>query len=239
MVFTGVSMLVGIFNTGLSSGFGELIQTQKKSLLKAYSEYEFFYYMFVTVIFSCTIILGLSFIKIYTNGITDIPYINPVILILFSVTGILEAWKIPQATIIIAAGHYRQTRHRAIIEASITIVACTVLTCFFGIYGTLCGRICGLSYRAIDLLYVSKITDYSFRSTFKRLARMLLLGCLIVLPFTLIVRLAPNSLINWTITAIVVFIWAIFVTIIGNLIPEKNTMRNLCVRGRRILFNLT
>jgi len=240
MLFSGVSTMIGVFSNGLSSGFGDMIiKNEKEALKKAYSEYEFLYYMIMTVIFSCTMILGLSFIKIYTKGVSDINYFDPVIFALLTVSGILDAWKTPQTTIIIAAGHYRQTRHRAIIEALITIVACTILTYFWGIYGTLSGRIIGSSYRAIDLLYSRKITEFKFIYTGIRMVRMFILAFAIVFPFAAQIKLEPTNFMNWFADAVVVLIWATFVAVVGNTLLEKRTMLHLYERGRKLAPNRT
>lgn len=238
LVFSGISLAMGIFNTGMSSGFGEmLILREKKPLLKTYSEYELLYYMVVTVVFACTIVLGLPFVQLYTKGIKDIAYVNPMILLLFLIAGLLDAWKVPQSTMIVAAGHYRQTRHRAIIEAAVTIVCCTVFTWLWGVYGTLLGRICGLSYRSIDLFYVRRLMDYRFRSTASRLIRIFFIGGLVVLPFEIRLRLHPGSFSSWLLIAFAVFIWASLVTAAGNLLFERNAMKDLLRRGKRVLLS--
>ena len=193
MIFTGISMIMGIFNNGFSSGFGELIQKNNIiKLQKAYSEYEFIYYQILTFVYSCVLILGISFIKIYTVNIKDANYIDLTLFLLFVVVGLMNNWKIPQSTIIVAAGHFRQTRHRAVIEAAVTLTAAILFTRLLGLHGVVLGSIAGLTYRAIDLFYARNITGFKFRYTFVRLIRMLLFIFLTVLPFITYIKINPK-----------------------------------------------
>lgn len=235
LVFVGVNMILGGFYNGFASSFGELIlENNIKKLQKAYSEFEFLYYIILTFIYSCVLILGLPFIKIYTAGIKDANYIDLILFLLFVVVGVLNNWKIPQSTIMGAAGHFRQIRHRAIIEVVVTLTFGILLTRLLGLHGVLIGCIAGLAYRSIDLLYAERITGLKFRYTFVRLIRVFIVGFIAVLPFITYVQINPRNLTEWLFMAVMVSIWVLAVVILGNFIVEKNTVK--CVLNR--LFDL-
>lgn len=226
IIFAGINMIFGVFTNGLSAGFGELIANKEVKLLKnAYSEYEYIYYIMIAVIYSCTVILGLAFVKIYTHGINDADYIDFRLLLLFTVIGVLNSWKIPQSTMIIAAGHYRQTIIRPVIESLLTITFCIGLTYRFGIYGTLSGSLSGLVYRAIDLSYAQKITDFKFRYTLVRLIRMFFLSAIVIAPFFTIIHINPSGFIAWIFEALLVAVWALAVVLFGNYLFEREAMQ--------------
>lgn len=236
MIFTGVTMIVGVFNNGLTGAFGQIItQKQQETLEKAYSEYELLYYMIVTFVYSCTLILGMSFIEIYTRGMIDAKYIRPAVFILFFIAGILDNWKIPQSTIIISSGHFRETRHRAIIEAILTVVAVIVFIQIFGLVGALLGSIIGLGYRAIDLFYPKRLANIPVKTTLKRLLRIVIAGFIIVIPFQTFISIAPTNFLMWIEISLVVSMWASAVVLAVNLIFEKKKTLQVLYRIRSVL----
>lgn len=235
LVFTGINLIVGVFNSGFTASFGQIIaQKDSKTLKNSYSQYELLYYMILTFVYSCVIILGTPFIKIYTVGITDINYVDTEILILFTIIGVLNNWKIPQSTIIISAGHFKETRHRAITEAIITIISSTILVVLFGLKGALLGSIIGLGYRSIDLLYSSKITGVSFKSTFWRLIRVIVTGSLVVTFILILVPISPNNLVMWIKSALVISIWVGSVVFIVNFIFEREAIIAIILRFYKV-----
>lgn len=236
LIFSSITMILGVISTALTPAFGDLIAEDNKGLLKqTYSQYEFIYYVIITIIYSCTYILGLGFVKIYTDGVTDAQYINPMLLLLFSLMGFLTSWKVPQVTMITAAGYFKETRHRAIIETCITIVMSCILGRILGLEGIMLGSIIGLCYRAFDMLYARKITGFPFKNTFTRLLRMLCIIGIINAPFIFWIHLDPANWMEWLLHAIGVGIWTVLVAFSINTIFEKQTMKSFIVRLSKLL----
>ncbi|MEJ8304425.1 hypothetical protein [Saccharibacillus sacchari] len=226
LVFTGINMLIGVFNNGFTAGFGQLF-TQKelrRNLQVSYSQYELLFYMILTFVYACAWILGLPFVHVYTNGISTTNYEDAIVLLLFVGIGVLENWKIPQSTIIIAAGHFKQTRHRAIIEAVIVLVASTILVFPLGLKGVLIGSMLGLAYRAIDLLYAHKLIGIPFRPTLLRLVRVFVAGAIIILPFQTFLPVRADGLWSWVLLALGVSVWAGLVVLAANLLTERKEL---------------
>ncbi|QDH19703.1 hypothetical protein [Saccharibacillus brassicae] len=226
LVFTGINMMIGVFNNGFTAGFGQLF-TRKElhdNLRVSYSQYELLFYMILTFVYSCAWILGLPFVHVYTNGISTTDYEDAIVLMLFVGIGVLENWKIPQSTLIIAAGHFKQTRHRAIIEAVIVLIASTILVFPLGLKGVLIGSMLGLAYRAIDLLYAHQLIGVSFRPTLMRLIRVFVTGAIIILPFETILPVKAEGMWEWLLLAIGVAAWAGFVVAAANLLTERKAL---------------
>ncbi|MGE7614590.1 lipopolysaccharide biosynthesis protein [Paenibacillus sp. NPDC101420] len=237
IIFTGVGMVIGVFVNSFTAALGDLIASKEYKLLKeAYSQYEFVYYGMVSFAYSCVLILGISFIKLYTNGITDASYVDQGTLLLFTLIGVLNNWKIPQSTIIISAGHYRETRHRAIIEAILTIIFSIPLVILYGLKGVLIGSSLGLLYRSIDLFYAETITKFKFKNTFIRIIRMLSIIIIAVLPINIFFTLEANSLTEWVIYAIIVSIYVGILVLFINFIFEKITLLKIIKRLKNTFF---
>ena len=103
MVGNAVSLLVGSFNSGLQSGFGELLSRgDRKALDKAYSNYEYLTYMVVFWAYTCMGLLIMPFIQLYTRSFTDAVYVRDEIAFMFVLVGIAQNIRIPSITLISA-----------------------------------------------------------------------------------------------------------------------------------------
>ena len=56
-------------------------------------------------------------------------------------------------TIICAAGHYKETRYQAILEAVINITVSLGLVWKFGMAGVLLGTVCSYGYRSFEIVF--------------------------------------------------------------------------------------
>ena len=115
---------------------------------------------YITLAFSCFSIANyfvIPFVKLYTKGVTDISYTDPVISVLFVLTNLLSAGRYPSDAMIHIAGHFKQTQNSAAIETAINLVTSLILVQFFGIAGALLGTILSSLYRTNYLIfYVNK-----------------------------------------------------------------------------------
>jgi len=180
LVTSGVGGIVGVFTSGLPSAFGEIIISRQDAVLKkAYREFEWSYYTLIGIIYTVTFVMIKPFIVLYTEGITDANYMMPALGFLFVLDGLLYNLKTPQGMMIIAAGHFRETRVQVTIQGMIAVIAGTILACFFGIYGVVMGSVLANLYRDIDLLFyvAKKITKSSWKLSCKHML-CILLTCL-------------------------------------------------------------
>ncbi len=153
MVVYAVNLFLNSFSNGLTAGFGEVISKKEKEVLKqSFSSYEYVYMMVVFGIFICVWILILPFIAVYTLNVTDTDYIRPVSAVLFTLIVLLQNIRIPGLTIICAAGHFRETRHQAVLEAVINIVVSLALIWKYGMNGVLFGTVCSYGYRSVEIM---------------------------------------------------------------------------------------
>lgn len=228
MIIGGISGILGIFTSGLSSSFGDVIVKKQIDILqKAYQEFEFVYYSISSVAYSVSFIMLMPFIQIYTYGITDIDYYNPFLGGLFVLNAILQSIKIPQIMLVIAAGHYRETKYQAIIQGVIVIVGSVILVQIFGLVGILLGLFCSDLYRTISLVLYApkKITGLSVFATIKRVICTIMEMVIIIWPCHHL-KIVCNTYMQWIIYATAITMYAITVTlIIGGICNRKEFIR--------------
>ena len=106
-------------------------------------------------------------------------------------SGLVQSLRQPGLTIICAAGHYKQTQWRAVLEAIINLSVSLLLIGRFGICGVLLGTCASYLYRTTDVItYTAKhFLPGTLRRSFMRILRnaavagiMTVLGFRFVLP---------------------------------------------------------
>lgn len=157
MLFGMVSTAVSTINSGISFAMGQAYNTDKKKFNSLYNAFET-YNMALTFSLYCTASLFvLPFLKLYTAGITDVHYVDPLLPYLFVATYLLSNGRSAAQRVIEYAGHFKLTQNRSIVESIINIVVSLICVVRFGIYGVLCGTIAALLYRTNDMiLYASR-----------------------------------------------------------------------------------
>lgn len=239
MVFSGITMLIASFSSGLLAGFGEVLaKGDRDVLLKGYNSFEYIFYIVMTWAYTCTAILIIPFIELYTKEVTDINYADTTIAMLFIIVGAANNIRIPSNTLVNAAGHFKKTKNRAILEAIINLTMSLIFVYFFGLIGVLLGGICSYLYRTIDFIYYASknILNITPMRTFRKLLRNFLLSILAILPFVSFISLDISDTFSWFLWAIVVAIWTFFVTFLGNMILEPRTMHDVLIRIKILLY---
>lgn len=237
MVILGISGLLSIFTSGLSASFGEVIARKEiDTLQKAYREFEFAYYWLITIIYSTTFITIMSFVNIYTKGITDINYSRPVVGFLFVLNALLFNIKIPQGMLVMSAGMYRETRWRAAFQALIVVVLGAFLTPRFGLTGVLVALIAANLYRAVDLfIFIPKyVTLLPVSESLKRVLTMAIeIGAVFII--ARLVSFTPKNYFMWIVYATACVVLSALITLVGAIILERNELTDVLKRTRTVI----
>lgn len=234
-----LTSFLNVFSNSLTSGFGSLIAVDHPDRLKeAYSNYEYLYDMLLFFCYGMMALLILPFVSLYTRGIKDVEYIRIDVAVLFVIAGFLQNLRQPGLTVICAAGHYKETTGRAVIEAVINLLVSLLLVGRFGILGVLVGTICSYIYRTTDtILYsakhiISGTVFLSLRRIFRNLLATMAAGSLLYYWM----RVEITGWISWFGCAVfygIVLLAAIFSV---NLIVEYDQMRQLTGRIKRAMY---
>lgn len=180
LIFNALGNLMGSFSTGMQAFFGQsLYGDDINKTQRLYNKFETFYFVVCGWAYSCSYLLIMPFMKVYTRNMTDANYLQPMLAILFVVSGLGSRIRTPSGLLIEAAGHYRNTQWRSILEASICLIGSIVFVLLFGLSGVLLGNLCSSIYRTIDMIIYSstKVLRVSpLRSFIKLLILAILYG---------------------------------------------------------------
>ena len=204
LVGNAIKKIVNAVGTGTMAAFGNMLaKGEEKLLRKRFSEFECLFFYVSTILLTITAILLTSFVSVYTKGITDVNYNRESFAILVSLSVLLMCIKVPYEQIVFAAGHFKQTRNAAFIEAGIHITLSIILTYLLGLNGIVLGVIIATTYRLVVYSgYVYKIIlKLSYRVLLTRvLFSIFLFGGGIVVFHYLTIGFA-SSYISWIVQA--------------------------------------
>ena len=173
---------------------------------EAFDIYETGINLITTFAFACGIVLIVPFVNIYTAGIVDANYIQPVFGILLLIAEAIYCYRDPYVSIAYASGKFKETAKYAYIEAISNIVISVLLVIRFGLVGVAVGTFVSMCYRLIvHVIYAKKNILYrpisKFAASFARSA--IILGISVVLAFVVMFKL-PTSYGGWIIMAMTV-----------------------------------
>ena len=238
IVLSGIGGIVGIFNNGLSSSFGNIIAMgEKKILQKSYNEFEYMYYVIITIMYGTCLVMILPFIKLYTRNISDVNYCINSLAILITLNGIFYNLKTPQGMLVISAGHYRETRWQTVTQGVLSIILGSIFGYYAGISGIVLGSICSNLYRDIDLMFYvpRKIVGTRVTTTFKR-ELLVIINIVIIYNVFQFYNIPIENYLQWIVYATIVFLISILVVLITSLIFDRGTLKDVLKRIK-YLFN--
>ena len=103
---------------------------------------------FVTVfVFSCTGVLLLPFVQVYTAGLTDADYHQPLFAGLLVLAYAIRCLRTPYNIWILAAGHYKQTQVCHITAAGMNLLISILAVNRLGLVGVAIGTLCAMIYQ--------------------------------------------------------------------------------------------
>ena len=231
--------LFAALSNGICASFGQVMSVgDQKALEKSFEVFEYFCFILIFAAYACMAALLYPFLTLYSADFTDAAiYVRWDLVGLFTACGLLQSVRIPGLTMIVAAGHYRQTQGRAVAEAVINIAVSLALIFRFGICGVVFGTCVSYLYRSADtILYNAKyFLPGTLRRTAGRLLRNLAAAALLVL---LGLRFVPESMAGWAAW----FGWALGFAVLAlalimavNVLAEPRTFREMAKRIKGML----
>lgn len=137
-VFTMIKSLLHAVIDAPRLSLGQLLtERDRDEIWTVFAQYELLAFMAVSVLLSTTYAMILSFISLYTVGITDANYVDPIIAVLMTVIALVEMIHIPSGHLLNMAGLFRVSRNIQVIACVALFICMPVGGFFLGIYGML------------------------------------------------------------------------------------------------------
>lgn len=204
LVVAGVKKLFTSMMNGVEAYLGNLWAIKDEERLQTtFGWTEWVVHTAVIFVFGCTGFLIVPFIQVYTKGVTDANYIQPLFAGLIVAAHACHCLRLPYNLMIFAAGHYKQTQNNYIIATIMNIVISVACVKQWGLVGVAIGTLVSMLYQTIWMAF------YNAKNLVKRSIKIFAKQCVVdaltvccyaVIPLAR--RLTTVSYISWVILAI-------------------------------------
>lgn len=204
MVTKSLKSIVQPFSNEVEATFGDMMaRGEYEGLARRFRAYEILYNSIMATVFSCVIVLIVPFVEVYTIGVTDADYVAVAFAILLVLGEYVWAIRQPYNGLIKAAGHFRETRRGAWVEAGVNIVLSIILVFHFGLVGVAIGTIVAMFIRAVEFIYHANkyILKRSNWESIKKIVLVMVETITIVFTCNYLPFLDNNNYGNWIVNA--------------------------------------
>ena len=239
VVAGGLTKVFQIIINGIEAGFGNMwTRGEIDNLKKNLRQFEYIMYSFAILLFGCMIVLIVPFMAVYMKNITDVNYLRYGLGVCIGIAQILMSVRTPYVLLVQAAGHYKQVKIGAFMEAGINIILTWILVIKFGIIGAIIGTIVANAFRTIQYgWYAStKMINRDFKEIIHRIIWLTIILVLSVgLSQIVISGIHLSGWIGWVLSAIIVFIIHLSILVLGSLAFYKSDFLGCFQIAKRIL----
>ena len=226
MVVMGMRQLIMVATGGISPLIGNLWAKQElERLNKVFSWTEWVIHTGVVFLFGCTSILIVPFISVYTFGITDANYLQPIFAVLLVLTHAGRCLRLPYNILILAGGHYKETQSNYVVATVMNIAFSIFCTYCFGLVGVAVGSFVALYYQMFWM------ADYDSKNFIKwdkkHFYKQLLVDFITIIIATISTKwivLENANYFSWLLMSLKVTVIYLFVILLVNIIFYKEKL---------------
>ncbi len=241
LVAYALRTLISSICNGVQSSFGLVLSNNESDVLKkSFSTYEFIVFIGVFFCYICMAVLLYPFICLYCADFSDGSlYARWSLVILFTAVGLIQTLRLPAQSIINAAGHFKQTQGRAIMEAVINLVVSVALIRRFGMIGVLLGTLVSYLYRSLDvILYSAKyLLRGTVKKTFIRVLRNSVTAAALIAVGIKLIPMNMGSWLTWIVCSVVFAVCAGVVLLLVNFVFERKEFSTCLMRVKDIFVS--
>lgn len=198
------------FSGGMEAKFGELLaRKQEDALHRSYQKYAMMLTLVTLVLFGCTGVLIVPFVRLYMAGITDANYIQPIFALLLVLAEAINCFVLPYTTLPISANQLKASRWGSYGEAIINIGLSLILIQWNPLLGVAIGTLTATVFKG--LFYMHYTAKHILRCSMWRDA--VRLGAAVALLFIfscvgmhLFWNISMENFFVWILWAVAVFI---------------------------------
>ena len=226
MIVAQIQNIQYAFLSGMEAVFGNMYANKEQvNLRKVFGYYETLISLIGVTLLSITAVMIVPFVKLYTSGLTDAEYDNPLFAIMLIIAVMLHIFGEPYHQMIIAAGHFKETRMASYGEAFINISVSVILVIRFGIVGVAVGTVSATLFRTVYyVIYLTKhILHRNIILWLKRmLVNTLLFAGIVCIGNAILTIQTVTNYLNWAVAGLIVTSAAGIMAFTVNLITYRD-----------------
>ena len=154
LVINALRGIVTSVGNSYQSALGKYIAMGDSAQLKQkFRKFEEGFWLTGMVLFFCCALLINPFIQIYTSGITDAEYYQPIFSFVIVLANMIYVIREPYRLLVLAGGKFKETNFGAFAEAIINLGMSLLLITKFGLIGVAIGTLVAIVFRLIYLVW--------------------------------------------------------------------------------------
>lgn len=230
MVIASLRTLITSLSSGVEAYIGNLVARGEKELLKENFQ-KFVIVMFIgsAWIFLCVAFLITPFVNVYTQGVNDADYFQPMFGWLMAFSQFVYCVRLPYNILVDTNGHFKQTKKYAMIEALVNIGVSVLLVVRFNLVGVAFGSLISNLIRTSCLVFYSN-KNYITNSSFFFFKNLCCIGFSTLVTY-IIIKWLPvfcvNTYFQWFLYAIVVSLISFVIILVFYFLLFNKTMCSL------------
>lgn len=235
LVISGLKQLFVVTTNGVQALIGQLYaKNDKKELMDVFGWTEWGIHTLTTFIFGCTSVLIIPFVLIYTKGITDADYNQPLFSALLTLAYAFYCLRMPYHMAIKAGVHYKETQRCYLFAAILNIVLSVVFVKKYGLIGVAIGTLAAMLYQTIWMAWYNSrnLICWPFKKFIKQITADIITVCIGSLICSGI-KINNLSIISWIIMGVEVSAVWIIVVLVINFVMYRKYVTKLLKRVRR------
>lgn len=157
LVSNGLKSLITSISGGIIPTIGNAYaKGDKKTANNIFDMYEFVMFVVAFFCFTVAAVVMPYFALLYTKGINDANYNQPLLGIILMAAECIFCIRDPYVNMAYSAGHFKQVSKYAYIEAVITVVISAILALIWGVNGVAFGLLLSAVYRTVTQIWYLK-----------------------------------------------------------------------------------
>ncbi len=157
MVTAPLRTMIASMVAGVEAAFGNMVaRDEKETLKKSFENFELVVSAGSALIFMCVGFLITPFVKVYTAGVTDAQYYQPVFGAVMALAQFVYCIRLPYQMMVDVTGHFKQTKSAAIWESVINVALSVLLVKFLGLLGIAIAFLAATLVRTLHFVIYSK-----------------------------------------------------------------------------------
>lgn len=205
LVVNALKTLVSAISSSLAPSLGNsLARMSNEESNKLFDSYEFGLSVITTFAFTCGALLVTPFVQVYTRGITDANYFQPIFGYLMMAAEAVYCFRDPYVSVAYVSGKYKETAKFAYIEAVVNIVISVILVSKFGLVGVAVGTLIAMAYRMIaHMIYLQQnLIKRPIRKSLKCMAVFTSISIVSFLLATKFINMQVSGYLDWVLKAV-------------------------------------
>ncbi len=237
LVCSSLALIGYALYSSFAPGFGNLIAYGDKwNINRVFCFFQYFFTMFNTLLYMCTMYLLLPFVTLYTSNVNDANYTNETLALLIVISSIISAYRIPYNIAVSSFGFFKETWVQPVATAVVAIAVSFGLGAVdytFVISGLILFYIINFIYQHYK---IKKLVPYLETGKMYKHIAISAVGIAAAYFASVYFPIKTLSIINWLVAAVIALIASVLYILITTLLFEREFISDLRAYVMRILF---